>query len=392
LDIAVLAICSDREHTSGGVFLQSDFRVLTINPGSTSTKLAVYSGDAAILIRVLRHSDEELQQFNGRPAIEQLEFRSSAIRHELIAAGIPLISLHAVVGRGGLLGPITSGTYLINETMLDELRTAKRGDHPANLGAILANTIAEEVKIASFIVDPPTVDEWQEVARLSGSSLMERACWGHVLNTKAIARRYAADCGKPYAELRLMIAHLGSGVTVSAHENGGMIDSTAVQEGAFSADRTGELPVIKLAQLCYSGQYSLSKIERLLFGEGGIYSYLGTRDLQEVERRIADGDSFASLVYDAMVYQIAKVIGSISTVLHGRVDAILITGGMAHSEKLISKLLPSIRWIAPVTIYPGEDELRAMAEGALRVLRHEEAAREYLSEGENNPQVARTGL
>ena len=361
--------------------LQSEFRVLTINPGSTSTKLAVYNGDNPILTRVLRHSDEEMRPFNGKPAIEQLEFRSSAIRRELVTADISLMSLHAVVGRGGLLGPVTSGTYRIGDTMLDELRSAKRGDHPANLGAILANDIAGEAGIESFIVDPPTVDEWQDVARLSGSSLMERACWGHVLNTKAIARRYAAECGKTYEELRLMIAHLGSGVTVSAHEGGRMIDSTAVQEGAFSADRTGELPVIKLAQLCYSGQYSLAKMERLLFGEGGLYSYLGTKDLQEVERRIAGGDSFASLVYDAMVYQIAKVIGSISTVLHGKVDAMLITGGMAHSERLIAKLLPSVSWIAPITIYPGEDELRAMAEGAMRVLRHEEAAREYRSDG-----------
>ena len=360
--------------------LQTDFTVLTINPGSTSTKLAVYAGDKPILIRALRHRDEEMLQFKGKPALAQLEFRSSAIRRELCDAGIPISSLHAVVGRGGLLGPVTSGTYRIGAEMLDELRTAKRGDHPANLGAILANSIAEEANIDAFIVDPPTVDEWQDVARLSGSSLMERACWGHVLNTKAIARRYAAESGKPYAELRLMIAHLGSGVTVSAHEHGRMIDSTAVQEGAFSADRTGELPVIKLAQLCYSGQYSLQKMERLLFGEGGLYSYLGTKDLQEVERRIADGDSFAALVYDAMVYQIAKVIGSISTVLHGRVDAMLITGGMAHSEKLISRLLPSVSWIAPVTIYPGEDELRAMAEGAMRVLRQEEVAREYRSE------------
>ena len=359
---------------------QTDFTVLTINPGSTSTKLAVYAGDKPIFTRALRHRDEEMLQFKGKPALAQLEFRSSAIRRELFDAGIPISSLHAVVGRGGLLGPVTSGTYRIGEEMLDELRTAKRGDHPANLGAILANSIAEEANIESFIVDPPTVDEWQDVARLSGSSLMERACWGHVLNTKAIARRYAAECGKPYAELRLMIAHLGSGVTVSAHEHGRMIDSTAVQEGAFSADRTGELPVIKLAQLCYSGQYSLQKMERLLFGEGGLYSYLGTKDLQEVERRIADGDSFAALVYDAMVYQIAKVIGSISTVLHGRIDAMLITGGMAHSEKLIARLLPSVSWIAPVTIYPGEDELRAMAEGAMRVLRHEEVAREYRSE------------
>jgi butyrate kinase len=364
---------------SGGV-LPQDFTVLTINPGSTSTKLAVYTGGHVVLTRALRHRDLEMQQFRGKPAVEQLEFRASAIRRELAEAGIQLTSLHAVVGRGGLLGPVTSGTYRIGETMLDELRTAKYGDHPANLGAILASSIAAEAKIESFVVDPPTVDEWQDVARLSGSALMERACWGHVLNTKAIARRYAEECGRSYAEVRLMIAHLGSGVTVSAHEHGRMIDSTAVQEGAFSADRTGELPVIKLAQLCYSGQYSLQKMERLLFGEGGLYSYLGTKDLQEVERRIADGDSFAALVYDAMVYQIAKVIGSISTVLHGRIDAMLITGGMAHSEKLIASLLPAVSWIAPVKIYPGEDELRAMSEGAMRVLRHEELAREYKSE------------
>jgi butyrate kinase len=354
-----------------------DFRVLAINPGSTSTKMAVYRGDDAELVRNLRHTDEEMKQFRGLPALQQQGFRSAAIERELRGAGIALTSLNAVAGRGGLIRQVASGTYRVNQAMLGELREARVGDHPANLGAILAQSIAAEAGVEAYIVDPPTVDEWQDVARLSGSALMERACWGHALNTKAIARRFARERGTQYAELRLLIAHLGSGVTVSAHQDGRMIDSTAVQEGAFCADRTGELPVVKLAQLCYSGRYSLPEMKRLLFGEGGLYSYLGTRDLQEVELRIEAGDTFAALVFDAMVYQIAKAIGSMSTVLDGRMDALLITGGMAHSERLIAKLLHSVRWIAPVTIYPGEDELRALAEGALRVLRGEETAQEY---------------
>lgn len=362
---------------AGGVLPHADFRVLVINPGSTSTKFAVYDGDTAELVRNLRHSDEEMKQFQGRPALEQLAFRTAAIKRELSSAGIELARLRAVVGRGGLMGPVASGTYRVNQIMLTELREARRGDHPANLGAILAQAIAVESGVEAYVVDPTTVDEWQDVARLSGSALMERTCWGHALNTKAIARRFAREHGTQYAELRLLIAHLGSGVTVSAHRDGRMVDSTAVQEGPFAADRTGELPVIKLAQLCFSGRYSQSEVERLLFGQGGLYSYLGTRDLQEVERRIGAGDSFAELVFDAMVYQIAKAIGSMSTVLEGRVDALLITGGMAYSERLIGQLLKSVSWIAPVTLYPGEDELKAMAEGALRVLRGEESAQHY---------------
>ncbi len=355
----------------------ADFRVLIINPGSTSTKLAVYSGNDPELVRNLRHSDDEMKQFHGLPALTQFDFRCAEIERELNSAGIPMASLDAVVGRGGLTGPVSSGTYRVNQTMLTELRDAKHGDHPANLGAILAQSIAEKSGVEAYVVDPPTVDEWQDVARLSGSALTERICWGHVLNTKAIARHFAKESGKPYADLRLLIVHLGSGVTVSAHKDGRMIDSTAVQEGPFCADRTGELPVIKLAQLCFSGRYSQREIELLLFGQGGLYSYLGTRDLQEVERRIAAGDKFASLVFDAMVYQIAKAIGSMSTVLQGRIDALLLTGGMAHSEKLVTQLLDSVRWIAPVTIYPGEDELKALAEGVLRVLRGEEEAKSY---------------
>jgi len=355
----------------------ANFRVLVINPGSTSTKLAVFSGDNAELVRNLRHSDDEMRQFHGLPALTQFDFRCAAIERELNSAGIPMASLDAVVGRGGLTGAVSSGTYRVNESMLAELRDAQHGDHPANLGAILAHSIAGKCGVEAYVVDPPTVDEWQDVARLSGTVLMERICWGHVLNTKAIARHFAKESGRPYEDLRLLIVHLGSGVTVSAHKDGRMIDSTAVQEGPFCADRTGELPVIKLAQLCFSGRYSQREIELLLFGQGGLYSYLGTRDLQEVERRIEAGDKFASLVFDAMVYQIAKAIGSMSTVLQGRIDALLLTGGMAHSEKLITQLLHSVSWVAPVRIYPGEDELKALAEGVLRVLRGEEAAKSY---------------
>jgi butyrate kinase len=357
---------------------QTDFSILAINPGSTSTKLAVYANGKIELARTIRHSDKELAPFKALPTFAQMEFRIAAINHELIASGMKLDSLRAVVGRGGLTGPVVSGTYRVNQVMLDELRGAGRGDHPSNLGAILAKAFADKAGVEAYAVDPVTVDEWQDVARLSGSALMERKCWGHALNTKATARRFARERGRKYADLRLLIAHLGSGVTVSAHQDGRMIDSTAVQEGAFSADRTGELPVIELAHLCFSGRYSLKEIERMLFGEGGFYSYLGTKDLQEVERRIDAGDAFAALVFDAMVYQIAKAIGSMSTVLQGRIDALLITGGMANSERLSAKLLPCVSWIAPVTLYPGENELQAMIEATLRVLRGEEVAREYV--------------
>ena len=362
----------------------AEFKILAINPGSTSTKFAVYCDERPCVVKNLRHSDADLAPFRGRHILDQRQFRSAqieAVLREDVDGLAPSfgakggIELHAVVGRGGLLPPLTSGTYAVNQAMLEELRAARRGEHAANLGAFLAHTIAQKAGVEAYIVDPVSVDEWPDIARLSGSALLERQCLSHALNSKAVAKRYARERGQSYNALRLIVAHLGSGISVSAHKAGRMIDVTnSREEGAFSTERAGTVPVMQLVDLCFSGKYTRQAVEALLFREGGLQSYLGTKDLIAVEKRVATGDTRAAMVFDAMVYQIAKEIGAMATVLRGQVDAVLLTGGMAHSERLIATLRERIGWIAPVAIYPGEDELQALVEGVLRVLRGEEPA------------------
>ena len=353
-----------------------EFRILAINPGSTSTKIALYVNERPDLAKTIRHSDAEMAQFRGHPVLDQEQFRSTQIEAAVGEAGHNVRQLDAVVGRGGLLPPLAGGTYVVNEEMLAELRLARRGEHAANLGAFLAYDIAKKADIPAYVVDPVSVDEWPDWVRLSGSALLERQCLSHALNSKAVAKRYAGECGERYESLRLIVAHLGSGVSVSAHEHGFMVEVTnSREEGAFSTERAGGVPVMQLVDLCFSGRYTHRQLEDLLFRDGGLYSYLGTKDLTEVERRIAGGEAKAKTVFDAMAYQIAKEIGAMAAVLHGRVNAVLFTGGMAHSHRLVSMLTEYVEWIAPITVYPGEDELRALMEGALRVLRHEEQSK-----------------
>ncbi|MGA2369154.1 MAG: butyrate kinase [Candidatus Korobacteraceae bacterium] len=352
------------------------FKVLAINPGSTSTKMALYVNERPDFVCNVRHSDAEMAQFRGQPILDQKQFRCTQIEAALSETGHNIRELHAVVGRGGLLPAVASGTYTVNEEMLEELRMARRGEHAANLGAFLAHEIAQKAGAQAYVVDPVSVDEWPEFVRLSGSALLERQCLSHALNSKAVAKRYARERGERYDSLRLIVAHLGSGISVSAHENGLMVDVTnSREEGAFSTERAGGVPVMQLVDLCFSGKYTQKQVEALLFREGGLYSYLGTKDLMEVERRMACGEATAKTVFDAMIYQIAKEIGAMAAVLHGRVNAVLVTGGMAHSQRLIEVLTEYVSWIAPITLYPGEDELQALVEGALRVLRHEEQSR-----------------
>jgi butyrate kinase len=355
-----------------------EYRILAINPGSTSTKFGVFAGSQAVLVRNVRHSDAEMAPFRDKPVLDQEEFRRAAMERELVAADEDPFGFHAVAGRGGLLGPVRSGTYRVNQAMLNDLKAARRGEHASNLGAVLARAMAARAGVEAFIVDPVSVEEWPEKARLSGLALIERQCLSHALNTKAVAKRYAREVGRSYEQLRLIVAHLGSGISISAHEGGRMIDvADGVNEGPFSAERTGKLPAIELMRLCFGGKYTHREMEALLWRGSGFYSYLGTKDLAEVERRIDNGDARAALVFDAMAYQIAKEIGAMATVLQGRVDALLITGGMAHSQRLVAAVRAAAGWIAPVAVYPGEDELQALAEGVLRVLCGEELAREY---------------
>jgi len=352
--------------------------IIAIDPGATSTKFALYAESEPLLARNIRHSQEMMQAFKGKPLIEQCEFRSEAIRAGLETESFRVAEFAAAVGRGGLLRPLASGTYRVTQKMLDDLRAAPRGEHAANLGAFLAQEIGNEANAPAFVVDPVSVDEWPPRARLSGSAQLPRQCLSHALNTKAVAKRFAREQQRDYQGLRLIVAHLGSGVSVSAHENGRMIDvNNSREEGPFSASRAGSVPAMMLVDLCFSGKRTRKEVETLLFREGGLYSYLGTDDLAKVEDCIATGNEKAALVWEAMVYQIAKEIGAMAAVLQGRVDAVLITGGMAHSPRLVKALRDFVEWIASVYIYPGEDELQALAEGALRVLRGDEIPLEY---------------
>jgi butyrate kinase len=359
--------------------------VLAINPGSTSTKFGVYSRAGVELVRTLRHGDEELLRFRGRPMIARLGYRAGLIDKALKEAGYSDGApgekhFAAVAGRGGMLPPLSCGTYLVDEVMVEELTLARRGEHASNLGALLALRFARAAGVNAYIVDPVTVDEWQPCARITGSPLVERTCMGHVLNTKAVAKRYAKEQQRPYQALRLIIVHMGSGVTVSAHQDGRMIDSNTIDQGPFGPDRSGGLPARALVKLCFSGKYSEHQVDRQVFGDGGLFAYLGTRDLVEVERRIDAGDPQAAAIFEAMVYQIGKEAAAMAAVLKGKVDAILLSGGMAYSARVISFLRNTLAWIAPIEVYPGEDELQALAEGVFRVLDGDEQAKHLLPE------------
>jgi butyrate kinase len=360
-------------------------RVLTINPGSTSTKIGVFTRSGEEFALTIRHADHELEAYKERPIFDQLDFRAELIRAALFSAGYELkgdpdptrkhVKFAAVAGRGGLLPPMECGTYLVDDAMIAELRQSRLGKHASNLGASLAFQFAREAGVEAYIVDPVTVDEWQPCARITGSPLVERTSIGHALNTKAVAKRYAREQGRAYADMRLIVVHMGSGITVSAHRGGRTIDSNSIEEGPFGPDRTGSLPSRALARLCGSGTMTAAELDRHIFGEGGLYAYLGTRDLVAIEKRIDEGDAKAAAVLEAMVYQIAKETGAMAAVLAGKVDAILLTGGMAYSARVLQMLRPQIEWIGRIATFPGEDELRALADGVFRVLDGEEPAR-----------------
>jgi len=359
-------------------------RLLAINPGSTSTKVAVYEDEQPLFVEAVRHTVEELAAFNH--ILDQYDLRLGRILDLLQQRGIALTSLSAVVGRGGLLRPIPSGTYRVNDRMVARLRERnKEREHASNLGALLAQEIAGRVDVPAFIVDPVCVDEFDEIARISGLPEIERKSLSHALNLKAVARRAADDLGQPYSQLNLVIVHLGGGISVTAHRRGRMVDVNQALdgEGPYAPERAGGLPVGDVVRMCFHvapyDDYDLSyeQMFKKIAGQGGLVAHLGTNSAVEVEQRIADGDTYARLVYEAMAYQIAKGIGAMSTVLKGEVDAVVLTGGVAHSEMLVAWIRERVDWISPVVAYPGEDEMLALAQGALRVLRGEEEARAY---------------
>ncbi|MGC8874685.1 MAG: butyrate kinase [Chloroflexia bacterium] len=354
----------------------AEYRILVINPGSTSTKVALFEDDHPVLQATIRHEAAELAPFSC--ISEQYPFRRDCVLRWLEGHGVALSSLHAVVGRGGLFGPMESGTYRINEAMLQEMRTPGPREHASNLGVLIAHEIATRAGVPAFTVDPPAVDEMDEIARLTGLAEVEWPSLCHALNTKAIARRVARDFGRPYEALRLVVAHIGGGISITAHRDGRMVDVRGgIDSGPFSPERSGALPLTDLIELCYSGRFSKEELKRHLIGRGGFVSHLGTNSAIEVEQRIAQGDARARLVAEAMAYQIAREIAAMGAVLYGRVDAVVLTGGLAHWGQLVEWIRERVAFLGPVLVYPGEDEMLALAQGVLRVLRGEEKAKEY---------------
>ena len=350
---------------------------LIINPGSTSTKIGVFEDETLLFEETLRHSSEEITSFPN--IVAQKDFRKKIITDLLASRNFDIGRLNVVVGRGGMLKPIPGGTYPVTDALLKDLEIGKQGQHASNLGGILAKEIGDSLNIPSFIVDPVVVDEMEEVSRLSGVKELPRISVFHALNQKAVAKRYAREIGKSYESLNLIVVHLGGGVSVGPHKQGRIIDifNALDGDGAFSPERAGAVPCGALVKMCFSGKYTEKEVYSKLVGKGGMTDYLGTNDMRDVKKLVSEGDEYAKLVRDAFFMQVAKDIGAMATVLEGKVDQIIVTGGIAYDEITINALKERAGWIAPFTVYPGEDELLALAQGALRVLNGEEKAMEY---------------
>ncbi|MCR3760252.1 butyrate kinase [Clostridium felsineum] len=354
-----------------------NFKLLVINPGSTSTKIAVFNNNEEILCETLRHSSKELEKYEN--VHEQFEFRKNAILEVLKNNNFHVKEIDAVVGRGGLLKPIVGGTYKVNKKMLEDLKIGVQGEHASNLGGIIANSIAEKLKISAYIVDPVVVDEMEDIARFSGIPELPRKSIFHALNQKAVGKRYANEIGKKYEDLNIIVAHMGGGVSVGAHKNGRIIDiNNALDgEGAYSPERSGNVPSGDLVRLCFSGKYTKEEILKKITGKGGLVAYCGTNNALDIQNSILKGEKTFKLVYEGMGYQVSKDIGSAAAVLKGKVDSIILTGGIAYDNIITSFIKERVSFIAPITIYKGEDEMLALAEGTLRVLEGKEELKEY---------------
>jgi len=352
-------------------------RILAINPGSTTTKIAVYENENRLFVKTFYHSSDDLAPFHS--IISQYDYRKNLIISELKKENL-FSGFAAIVGRGGLLKPIPSGVYEVNERMKSDLRDAIM-QHACNLGGLLAEEISLLISgCKAYIADPVVVDELEDVARISGSPLLPRLSVFHALNHKAIARKYARSINKNYEELNLVVAHLGGGISVAAHKQGRVIDVNNALDGSgsFSPERAGTLPARQLVELCFSGEYTKDEIEKMIRGRGGLMAHLGTTDVQKVIKLIEEGDKKAELILEAMIYNIAKEIGSMCVVLNGKVDAIVLTGGIAYSNYCVNKLSKQISFLAPISIFPGEDEMEALAFNALGALKGELVCEEYI--------------
>lgn len=345
-------------------------KILAINPGSTSTKIAVYENETPLLVRNIKHTVEELAVYPE--VIDQFEFRKNLVIRELEVNNIPFV-FDAVIGRGGLVKPIPGGVYEVNDAMKRDTVHAMR-THACNLGGLIADNLASSLPgCRAFIADPGVVDELEDIARITGSPLMYKITIWHALNQKAIARRFAKEQGTTYEDLDLIICHLGGGISVAAHRHGRAIDANNALdgEGPFSPERAGTLPAGKLIDLCFSGKFTKDELKKRISGRAGLTAHLGTTDVPAIIKSIEEGDKKAELILDAMIYNVAKAIGAASTVLYGKVDAILLTGGIAHSDFILSRLKKRISFIAPIHVYPGEDEMEALALNAIGALKGE---------------------
>lgn len=354
------------------------FNILVINPGAGSTRVALFKDENSVFEENLRHNPDELLKFPK--IIDQYEFRRDKILELLQSRGVAIESINAVVGRGGPFKPLTSGTYLVNDELIGDIRSGNyQSEHPSLLGTMIAAEIAHKLNVKAYFVDPVSVDEFWELSRFSGLKEVKRKALSHALNVRMVAKKTARILNKPYGDCNFIIIHLGTGITVAVHLKGKQVDSSnANEDGPFSPQRTGALPTMPLAKLCFTSGGRYDDIKKRLNREGGLLSYLGTDDVQEVEKRIAEGDKEAESVYNAMIYQIAKEVGAYAVVLKGKVDAIIITGGIAHSEKFVSGLKDWISFLsAKFFVFPGEGEMEALAFGVLRVLRGEEEIKTY---------------
>ncbi len=352
--------------------------ILAINPGSTSTKISIFEEKKEIFTKTLRHSSEELAPY--ATVIDQYQFRKDTISAALKENNINQDEIVAIVGRGGLLRPIASGVYEVNEEMISDLSSGKYGEHASNLGGIIANAMAKEIEgCRAFIADPVVVDELCDEARISGHPLFPRKSIFHALNQKAIAKQYAAEVGKNYNELNLIVVHMGGGTSIGAHSNGKVIDvNDALNgDGPFSPERSGSLTALDVAKVCFSGKYSYDDVKKMISGKGGLVAHLDTNSFYEVELRMAKGDEKAIKITDAFLFQVAKSIGAEAAALSGKVDAILLTGGVAYGKEMMQQLSDMVKFIAPVKVYPGEDEMGALAMNGLAVLQGTEEVKKY---------------
>jgi len=351
-------------------------KVLAINPGSTSTKVAVYENETCLWKHGIDHPFGEINAFSR--VGDQFEYRIALVLKTLAENETALEEFDAIVGRGGMLKPLVGGTYLVDDNLLHTLQDAPGGEHASNLGGIMAYHLGQRAHVPSYIVDPITVDEMEPVARLSGLPELPRLSQSHALNMKAVARKVAGEMGKTYENLNLIVAHLGGGISVAPHRKGKMIDvNNANSEGPYSVERSGTLPASQLVKLCYSGEYSEKAVLTKITKEGGMFAYLGTKDARVAEERMQTGDLIAKLILEGLCYQVAKEIGAMATVLAGKVDYIVLTGGLAYSEFITREIAGRVSFIAPVIVSPGEEEMAALAQGALRVLSGQEKALTY---------------